>query len=172
MVESPVFGDERGYFTEVFVAEKFAEAGLPDSFVQDNLSKSSKGTLRGLHYQIEPHPQGKLVYALAGSVYDVAVDLRRGSPTFGKWVGEVLRGGSGVALWIPAGFAHGFLALEDNSLLFYKCSGPWERSAERSLAYNDPAIGIEWPAEPTTISPKDADAPPLERAEYNFRYGG
>ena len=170
VVESPVFGDKRGYFTEIFVAHTFAEAGLPSVFVQDNLSKSSKGTLRGLHYQIEPHAQGKLVYALAGSVFDVAVDLRRGSPTFGKCVGQELRGGSGIALWIPAGFAHGFIALEDDSLLFYKCNGPWARSAERSLAYNDPAIGIEWPIAPTTISPKDAGAPTLDKAEYNFHY--
>jgi dTDP-4-dehydrorhamnose 3,5-epimerase len=169
-VESPVFGDERGYFTEIFVADTFAKAGLPSVFVQDNLSKSSKGTLRGLHYQINPHAQGKLVYALAGSLFDVAVDLRKGSPTFGKWVGQELRGGSGIALWIPAGFAHGFIALEDDSLLFYKCTGPWARSAERSLAYNDPAIGIEWPITPTTISPKDADAPTLDKAEYNFQY--
>lgn len=172
VVQSPVFGDDRGYFTEVFVAEKFAEAGLPSGFVQDNLSRSSRGTVRGLHYQIDPHAQGKLVYALAGAVFDVAVDLRRGSPTFGKWVGKELRGGSGTALWIPAGFAHGFIALEDDSLLFYKCTGPWARSAERSLAYNDPAVGIEWPIPPTTISPKDADAPTLANAEYNFVYAG
>lgn len=170
VVESPVFGDERGYFTEVFVESKFAEAGLPTTFVQDNLSKSSKGTLRGMHYQIEPNAQGKLVYALAGAVFDVAVDLRKGSPTFGKWVSQELRGGSGVALWIPAGFAHGFIALEDDSLLFYKCTGPWDRHAERSLAYNDPTVGIEWPIEPTTISPKDSQAPALDQAEYNFRY--
>jgi dTDP-4-dehydrorhamnose 3,5-epimerase len=172
IVQSPVFGDDRGYFTEVFATAKFGEAGLPTAFVQDNLSKSSKGTLRGLHYQIEPHTQGKLVYALAGAVYDVAVDLRNGSPTFGKWVSEELRGGSGKALWIPAGFAHGFIALEDDSLLFYKCSGPWARNAERSLAYNDPTIGIDWPIAPTTISPKDAEAPTLDKADYNFTYKG
>ena len=157
VVESPVFGDERGYFTELFVTEKFAEAGLPTTFVQDNLSKSSKGTMRGLHYQIDPNAQGKLVYALTGAIYD-----------FGKWVAQELRGGSGMALWIPAGFAHGFIALEDNSLLFYKCTGPWARESERSLAYNDPQVGIEWPIAPTTISPKDAQAPTLDKAEYNF----
>lgn len=172
LVESPVFKDERGYFTEVYSTKSWAAAGLPNTFVQDNLSRSAKGTVRGLHYQIEPHPQGKLVYALHGSVYDVAVDLRRGSPTFGKWVGEVLSGGSGRALWIPVGFAHGFVALEDDSLLFYKCSGPWVRDAERSLAYNDPKIGIAWPIVPTIISPKDAEAPMLDQAEYNFAYTG
>ncbi|MCC6152402.1 MAG: dTDP-4-dehydrorhamnose 3,5-epimerase [Candidatus Hydrogenedentes bacterium] len=171
VVESPVFGDDRGYFTELFVPEKFAEAGLPTTFVQDNLSKSSKGTLRGLHYQIDPNAQGKLVYALTGAIFDVAVDLRKGSPTFGKWVAQELRGGSGIALWVPAGFAHGFIALEDDSLLFYKCTGPWARESERSLAYNDPQVGIEWPIEATTISPKDAQAPTLDKAEYNFVFG-
>ncbi|MBM3289841.1 MAG: dTDP-4-dehydrorhamnose 3,5-epimerase [Candidatus Hydrogenedentes bacterium] len=170
VVQSPVFGDERGYFTELFVAGHFAGAGLPTSFVQDNLSQSSKGTLRGLHYQIDPHAQGKLVYALAGAVFDVAVDLRRGSPTFGQWMGQELRGGSGTALWIPEGFAHGFIAIEDGSLLFYKCTAPWVRSAERAIAYNDPAIGIEWPLPPASVSPKDTAAPLFVDAEYNFRF--
>ncbi|MDZ4860490.1 MAG: dTDP-4-dehydrorhamnose 3,5-epimerase, partial [Candidatus Hydrogenedentes bacterium] len=120
LIESPVYRDNRGYFTEVFASQNWNDAGLPTEFVQDNLSQSGRGTLRGLHYQIEPHGQGKLVHAFAGAVYDVAVDLRNGSPTYGKWVGRELRGGSGLAMWIPAGFAHGFIALEDDSLLFYK----------------------------------------------------
>ncbi|HRK34206.1 MAG TPA: dTDP-4-dehydrorhamnose 3,5-epimerase [Candidatus Hydrogenedentes bacterium] len=170
VIESPVFRDERGYFTEVFSSEGWAALGLPTTFVQDNLSKSVKGTLRGLHYQIEPHAQGKLVHALSGTVYDVAVDLRKGSSTFGKWVGRLLSGGSGLAMWIPAGFAHGFVALEDDSMLFYKCSSPWVRSAERSLAYDDPELKIGWPVVPTIVSPKDADAPRLSTAEFNFSY--
>lgn len=170
VVEAPVFRDNRGYFTEVYSVRAWEDAKLAQHFVQDNLSKSAKGTLRGLHYQIEPHAQGKLVYALSGAVYDVAVDLRRGSPTFGKWVGRLLSGGSGLAMWIPPGFAHGFLALEDESLLFYKCTTPWARDAERSLAYNDPTIGIAWPMQPTIISEKDEHAPPLKDADFNFTF--
>jgi dTDP-4-dehydrorhamnose 3,5-epimerase len=170
IIESPVYRDDRGYFTEVFACKNWADAGLPTEFAQDNLSKSCRGTLRGMHFQIEPYGQGKLVHALAGAVYDVAVDLRVGSPTYGKWVGKELRGGSGVAMWIPAGFAHGFVALEDDSLLFYKCSTAWVKDAERSVAYNDPAIGIEWPIPVTVISPKDEEAPLLAAAECNFTF--
>ena len=168
VIESPVFRDDRGYFTELFSTKNWLETGLPDSFVQDNLSKSAKGTMRGLHYQIDPHAQGKLVSALSGSIFDVAVDLRIGSSTFGKWVGRTLSGGSGLSMFIPAGFAHGFVALEDDSMLFYKCTSPWAQGSERSLAYNDPAIGIEWPVTPKIISPKDAQAPLLKDADYNF----
>lgn len=170
LIESPVYRDDRGYFTEVFASRNWSDAGLPTEFVQDNLSQSCRGTLRGLHYQIEPHGQGKLVQAVAGAVYDVAVDLRKGSPTYGKSVGRELRGGSGLAMWIPAGFAHGFIALEDDTLLLYKCSSPWVREAERSLAYNDPVIGIEWPISVAVISPKDACAPRLSVAESNFTF--
>lgn len=170
LVESRLFRDDRGYFTEVFSVRSFADAGLPVEFVQDNLSKSAKGTLRGLHYQIEPNGQGKLVMALTGAIFDVAVDLRRGSPTFGKWVGRELREDSGLALWVPVGFAHGFVALEDNTQVFYKCTTPWVPQAERSLRYNDKDVGIEWPIEPTLISEKDSDAPGLDAAEFNFSY--
>jgi dTDP-4-dehydrorhamnose 3,5-epimerase len=170
LVESRLFRDGRGYFTEVYSAHSFTDAGLPTEFAQDNLSKSAKGTLRGLHYQNEPNGQGKLVTALTGAIFDVAVDLRRGSPTFGKWVGRELRGESGLALWVPVGFAHGFVALEDDTLVFYKCTTRWAPESERSLLYNDAAIGIEWPIAPTRISPKDAEAPGLGEAEYNFDY--
>ncbi|GMU93242.1 MAG: dTDP-4-dehydrorhamnose 3,5-epimerase [Candidatus Hydrogenedentota bacterium] len=170
LVESRLFRDDRGYFTEVFSARSFADAGLPVDFVQDNLSKSAKGTLRGLHYQIEPNGQGKLVTVLTGAIFDVAVDLRRGSPTFGKWVGRELRGDSGLALWVPVGFAHGFVALEDDTRVFYKCTTPWAPQAERSLRYDDKEVGIEWPIEPRLISEKDAAAPALDAAEFNFSY--
>lgn len=169
-VVTKAFSDDRGFFSEVYSRAIWANGGFREEFVQDNLSLSRKGTLRGLHYQIEPHGMGKLVRTITGSVYDVAVDLRRGSPTFGKWVGRELSGANGLALWIPAGFAHGFVALEDNSLVLYKCTEMHVPESERSVSYKDPAIGIAWPMEPCVISAKDAQAPVLADAEYNFSY--
>ncbi len=169
-VEVGVFRDERGFFTETYSREVWEGQGFTEVFVQDNLSLSAKGTLRGMHYQLAPYSMGKLVRAVTGSVFDVAVDLRRGSPTFGKWVGRTLSGENGLALWIPAGFAHGFIALEDETLVYYKCTAAHAPEAERSLSYNDPQVGIEWPLEPTIVSEKDAHAPPLQQAEYNFVY--
>ncbi len=162
--------DDRGYFSEVFVAPVFDGLGIRGSFVQDNLSSSRKGTLRGMHYQIEPRSMGKLVRVLRGEVFDVAVDLRKGSPWFGKWVGRTLSEANGLALWIPAGFAHGFLATADDALVLYKCTATHAPEAERALSYRDPTIGIRWPAEPTLVSPKDEAAPPLDKADYNFMY--
>ena len=166
-----MFGDERGYFTEIHNASVLAGAGFGHVFVQDNLSKSAKGTLRGLHYQLQPHSQGKLVRALRGSVFDVAVDIREGSPTFGQWVGRTLSEKNALALWVPPGFAHGFLVLEDDTQILYKCTHPYTPEAERCIAYNDPAIGVEWPAEAAQINDRDAQAPGLDKAERNFRYG-
>ena len=168
---SQVFRDDRGYFTEVYNASTWAAEGFDQSFVQDNMSVSAKGTLRGLHYQLQPHGMGKLVRALRGSVFDVAVDIREGSPTFGKWVGRTLSEENGLALWVPPGFAHGFLALEDNTQILYKCTHRYTPEAERTIVYNDPAIGIEWPAEPNELKEGDAQAPGLHEAERNFRYG-
>ncbi len=170
LIESPVFQDDRGHFTELYSAPNLAAQGFHETFVQDNLSCSAKGALRGLHYQLEPHGMGKLIRVAAGAIFDVAVDLREGAPTFGKWLGRTLTGENGQALWVPVGFAHGFLALEPDTLVLYKCTAPWNPEAERSLAYNDPEIGIEWPAEPTSISDKDAAAPLLKDAEYNFSF--
>jgi len=169
-IESPVHGDSRGFFTEVHNAERWAAAGFAEQFQQDNLSCSARGTMRGLHYQILPHGQGKLVRCLRGSVFDVAVDIRRGSPTFGRWVGRTLTGANGLALWVPVGFAHGFLVLEDESLVLYKCTTCYMPSAERSIIWNDPAIGIQWPIAAVHFSPKDTAAPPLSGADYNFTY--
>ncbi len=170
MIETCKGKDHRGFFAETYSERMFGEQGFRENFVQDNCSGSAKGVLRGLHYQIEPHGMGKLVRVLQGSVYDVAVDLRRGSPTFGKHVGEVLSAENRRALWVPVGFAHGFVALEDNTLVYYKCTAIHTPEAERSLLYNDPALGIRWPLEPSIISKKDAEAPPLAEAEYNFEY--
>lgn len=169
-IQSRVFGDERGFFFEAFSEEAWRAEGLPTVFVQDSMSRSAKGTLRGLHYQIDPHAQGKFVRAARGSLFDVAVDIRRGSPTFGRWVGRTLRDDDGSGLWIPGGFAHGFLALEENTVMYYKCSAPYAPQAERSIVYNEPEIGIAWPAPALHISAKDAEAPRLADAEYNFVY--
>ena len=166
IVEPKVFGDERGFFLESWNARAFAEAGIDAQFVQDNHSCSAKGVLRGLHYQVDP-AQGKLVRVVAGSVFDVAVDLRKASATFGKWVGVTLSAANRRMLWIPPGFAHGFLALEDGTEFLYKCTNFYTPSAEHCLMWNDPAIGVEWPLEGLTplVSTKDSTARPLAGAE-------
>jgi dTDP-4-dehydrorhamnose 3,5-epimerase len=166
-----VFGDDRGYFLESWNQRSFAEAlGIPEaevaSFVQDNQSRSSRGVLRGLHYQVAPEAQAKLVRCVAGEIFDVAVDLRRNSTSFGQWTGARLSGTNHRQLWVPVGFAHGFLTLSDTAEVLYKTVGYWNRSCERSLRWNDPTIGIEWPS--TGIEPlladKDAAAPGLAEA--------
>jgi len=170
-VKTGQFDDDRGFFTETYSLPVWTNAGFEGTFVQDNLSKSSKGTLRGLHYQLSTHGMGKLVRVVSGAVFDVAVDLRRGSPSFGKWVGRTLSAENGIALWVPVGFAHGFVALEDDTLVWYKCTGSHAPEAERAVRYSDPNIGVEWPIEPTVVSQKDEDAPLLADAEYDFVYG-
>lgn len=163
LIEPEVFGDERGYFMESFQAKRYAEAGIDQPFVQDNLSFSLKGILRGLHYQ-HPNAQGKLVQVLQGEVFDAAVDIRRGSPTFGQWVGERLDARDHNQLWIPPGFAHGFVALSDTALFAYKCTDYYAPDSERGIRWDDPDIGIRWPIEPTEISGKDTAAPYLRDA--------
>ena len=172
VVHTGVAKDDRGYFAETYSREMFAAAGIHETYVQDNLSESKKGTLRGLHYQIEPHGMGKLVRVLIGSVFDVAVDIRRGSPTFGKWVGRTLSGENRLSLWVPIGFAHGFVALEDHTLVLYKCTSTHAPAAERAVNYADPKIGIVWPLAPSVVTAKDAAAPMLDAADYNFVYSG
>ncbi|MDP4008217.1 MAG: dTDP-4-dehydrorhamnose 3,5-epimerase [Candidatus Peregrinibacteria bacterium] len=156
-----VFGDERGYFHEVFHKEKFAEIGLDAQFVQDNLSYSEKGILRGLHAQWNPH-QGKLVRAVKGAIYDVIVDVKRGSPTFGEWFGIELSDKNHKALWLPAGFAHGFVVTSENAIVEYKCTGLYNPSCEISIIYNDPEIGIKWPLSDVQLSAKDKSGITLE----------
>ena len=170
VIESQIFRDDRGYFTEIHNAKEWADEGFDHAFVQDNMSVSTKGTLRGLHYQVNPDGQGKLVRALRGSVFDVAVDIREGSPTFGNWVGRTLSEENGLALWLPVGFAHGFLVLEDDTQILYKCTHFYTPGAERTIVYNDPAIGIDWPFEPTELKARDAQAPGIHEAERNFSY--
>jgi dTDP-4-dehydrorhamnose 3,5-epimerase len=159
--------DERGFFAESYNKRAFAEAvGSDVEFVQDNHSLSRKGVLRGLHYQLPPQAQGKLVRVVAGEIFDVAVDIRRGSAAFGRWVGVRLSAENKKQLWVPPGFAHGFLTLSEGAEVLYKASAYYAPSAERSLAWNDPAVGIEWPDESTPLlSAKDAEAPPLAAAE-------
>jgi dTDP-4-dehydrorhamnose 3,5-epimerase len=159
VVEPKVFGDERGFFLESFQAKKFAEAGLPDRFVQQNRSRSAKGVLRGLHYQLPPHAQGKLVHVAAGEVFDVAVDVRRSSPTFGKWVAATLSAENHRALYLPPGFAHGFYVLSDTADVEYEVTDFWSPPSERSIRWNDPTLGVAWPiTTPPILSPKDAAA--------------
>ncbi|KQQ65556.1 dTDP-4-dehydrorhamnose 3,5-epimerase [Pseudomonas sp. Leaf127] len=152
-----VFGDERGFFYESFNARAFKDAtGLEPDFVQDNHSRSVKGVLRGLHYQLNPHAQGKLVRVVQGEVFDVAVDIRRSSPTFGKWVGALLSAQNNNQLWIPPGFAHGFITLSDTAEFLYKTTDFYSTECERCIAWNDPEIGIEWPLDCTPqLSGKD-----------------
>lgn len=167
-IVSDVFRDERGYFSEFYNQNALAELGFDHTFIQDNLSRSSRGVLRGLHYQLNPHAQGKLVRCIVGSVFDVVVDLREGSDTFGKHVSRELAADRGNALWIPPGFAHGFIALEGDSWVMYKCTSPWVPESERTIRYNDPDLNIKWPFDPSFIDQKDAEAPGFADAEKNF----
>ena len=157
IIEPRVFGDARGFFMETWNASGYAAAGLDFAFVQDNHSRSQKGVLRGLHFQ-NPGPQGKLVRVTSGAVFDVAVDLRRSSPTFGQWTGVELSADNKRIFWVPEGFAHGFLTLEDNTDFLYKCTGPYAPHSEHTLAWDDPAVGIDWPVAEMNpiISDKDA----------------
>ena len=165
LLEPKVFGDDRGFFLESWNAQVFAAAGIDASFVQDNHSRSAKGVLRGLHYQIV-EPQGKLVRVVAGAVFDVAVDIRRSSPNFGRWTGHELSATNKHLLWVPPGFAHGFVTLTETADFLYKCTTLYAPAHERSIAWDDPAIGIAWPISDTPLlSAKDAVAASLADAE-------
>lgn len=166
LFESQVFGDDRGFFFESFNERVFTEAvGERHQFVQDNHSRSSRGVLRGLHYQLPPNAQGKLVRVVAGEVFDVAVDIRRGSPTFGRWVGEILSESNKRQLWIPPGFAHAFVTLSDTAEFLYKTTNFYAPTAERCIQWNDPDIGIKWPYDGVpALSTKDAKGVPLKSA--------
>lgn len=160
IVEARVFRDHRGYFMETWQRERYAAAGLPGVFVQDNMSYSTRGVLRGLHYQ-HPGGQGKLISVLRGEIFDVAVDIRRGSPTFGRSVGVTLSAENGRQLYIAEGFAHGFAVTGDEALIVYKCTTPYDPSCEGSLVWNDADLGIAWPVSEPRLSPKDVAAPRL-----------
>jgi dTDP-4-dehydrorhamnose 3,5-epimerase len=166
IIEPKVFGDDRGFFLESWNAAAFRAAGLDIAFVQDNHSRSARGVLRGLHYQ-NPNPQGKLVRVVSGAAFDVAVDLRRSSPTFGRWAGVILSAENKRMFWVPPGFAHGFLSLADETDFLYKCTVPYSPRDEHSLRWDDPDIAIDWPLDgiEPQLSQKDRDGVPLARAE-------
>lgn len=170
IIEPKVFSDQRGWFFEAYRKDILSSAGLNDMFVQENISSSAKGAVRGMHYQLKPHAQGKLIRVLRGSVFDVALDIRRGSATFGRWFSIELSAENKKAIYIPIGFAHGFCALEDNTEFMYSCSDYYHPEAERSIRWNDPAIGIKWPSigDASLMKQKDAEAPLLADAEINF----
>uniref|UniRef100_A0A7C3RN89 dTDP-4-dehydrorhamnose 3,5-epimerase n=1 Tax=Dictyoglomus thermophilum TaxID=14 RepID=A0A7C3RN89_DICTH len=164
IIEAKIFKDERGFFMETYNEKEFEEIGLKLKFVQDNLSKSKKGVLRGLHFQIR-YPQGKIIRVIKGRVYDVAVDLRINSPTFGKWFGIELKEGDGLSFYIPEGFAHGFLTLEDETYFFYKCTQIYYPEYDSGIKWNDPDINIDWPkdkVEEIIVSEKDKNLPNLK----------
>ncbi|HEY7851378.1 MAG TPA: dTDP-4-dehydrorhamnose 3,5-epimerase [Caulobacteraceae bacterium] len=166
VIEPRAFGDERGFFMETWHAGKFAEAGIDVAFDQDNHSRSARGVLRGLHYQL-PNPQGKLARVVAGAVFDAVADLRRGSPTFGQWFGVELSAENRRMLWAPAGVAHGFLTLSESADFIYKCSGAYSPADERAVRWDDPTLSIDWPLPPgerPTLSARDAVAPLLAEA--------
>ena len=168
LIEPKVFGDSRGFFLESFKQELFNQAtGTQHDFIQDNHSRSSKGVLRGLHYQLNPHAQGKLVRVITGAVFDVAVDIRRSSPTFGQWVGAELTAENHHQLWIPPGFAHGFVVLSDTADFVYKTTAYYAPETDRGILWNDPDIGIEWPQLdiPFSLSDKDQKQPAFKLAE-------
>lgn len=169
MIEPPIFADNRGYFMETYNRQAFADAGLHMTFVQDNQSMSKKGVLRGLHLQTQ-FPQGKLVRVISGEIFDVGVDLRRGSPTYGQYVGTILSGENKRMLYIPEGFAHGFLVLSDEAVLTYKCTELYHPEFDAGIAWNDPDIDIDWPLngiEPV-LSEKDKKLPLLKETGYMF----
>ena len=171
LITPQAFGDDRGWFYESWNQRKFDEAvGESLLFSQDNHSRSIQGVLRGLHYQLAPEPQAKLVRATVGSIYDVAVDIRRGSPTFGAWVGAELSAENKCQLWIPEGFAHGFLTLSSVAEVQYKARGFWNKSCERAIVWNDPDLAIAWPIDrlegaEVSLSGKDAEAPGFKAAD-------
>lgn len=164
------FADERGYFSETFKSNDFKDLGINTLFNQDNQSFSLKGTLRGLHFQNPPFAQGKLVRVLKGEIIDIAVDIRKGSPTYGKYVKRNLSEENFKMLWVPEGFAHGFLALED-STVFYKATSLYNKNSEGGLAWNDPTVNIQWPDLEKIISEKDQTWPKLENVKSDFNYG-
>ncbi len=170
LVEPQRLGDPRGFFMETYQYETFAANGIAPHFVQDNHSRSARGVLRGLHYQNDPFAQGKLLKVVIGEIFDVAVDIRRGSPTFGQWVGEVLSAENGRLLYVPPGFAHGFCVLSETADLIYKTTSYYHPQSEKGIIWNDAEIGIEWPVTVPLLSVRDKELPPLVAADFNFLY--
>ena len=170
LIEPRVFPDGRGFFFESFNDKRYKEAGLELDFVQDNVSRSKKGTIRGLHYQVGDFAQGKLCQVVKGKVLDVALDIRHGSPTFGKYVEAELTEDNHLQLWLPPGFAHGFSVLSDEAIFLYKCTALYDKDSERSIIYNDADLGIDWRVSKPMISEKDLEAKPFKEIEKDFIY--
>ena len=171
LIEPDVFKDSRGFFVETYKSSEFKSFGVPEEFVQDNWSHSTRNTLRGLHYQNHPKAQGKLLTVIKGEVFDVAVDLRKNSPTYGKWIAEVLTEKNYRILYIPVGFAHGFCVLSEKADFVYKVTAEYDREMESGIIWNDPTIGIDWPVSQPLISGRDAKLPSLRNSEHNFALG-
>jgi dTDP-4-dehydrorhamnose 3,5-epimerase len=170
LVRARAFPDQRGFFMESYRRSQFVARGIRQEFVQDNLSHSTRGVLRGLHYQKAPHAQGKLVMVLRGEIFDVAVDIRRGSPTFGRWVGVVLSGENRTMVYVPEGFAHGFCVLSDEADVLYKVTAEYAPEYERGIRWDDPDLAIHWPVAVPVLSEKDARMPALRDADIDFVY--
>ena len=170
IIKPDVFGDDRGYFFETYSKRKYAEYGIEEDFVQDNISKSLKGTIRGLHYQVGDNAQGKLCHVIKGKVLDVAVDIRFDSPTFGQYFSIELTGADKTQMWIPPGFAHGFSVLSDEVLFVYKCTNYYSKPDERAILYNDPQLNIDWKVENPIVSEKDLNAKHFNEIQTDFVY--
>ncbi len=170
IIKPDVFGDDRGYFFETYSKRKYAEYGIEEDFVQDNISKSLKGTIRGLHYQVGDKAQGKLCHVIKGKVLDVAVDIRFDSPTFGQYFSIELTGEDKTQMWIPPGFAHGFSVLSDEVLFVYKCTNYYSKPDERAILYNDPQLNIDWKVENPIVSEKDLKAKLIKEIQADFVY--
>jgi dTDP-4-dehydrorhamnose 3,5-epimerase len=170
IIEPDIFRDERGFFYESFNYKKYKEFGIDKNFVQDNMSKSKKGTVRGLHYQVSENAQGKLCYVILGKVLDIVVDIRFGSPTFGQHFTVELSDENKTQIWIPPGFAHGFSVLSDEAIFYYKCTGFYSKNDERAILYNDPDLKIDWKVESPVVSEKDLKAKLFKEIERDFVY--
>ena len=170
LIKPSVFVDERGYFLETYKYTEFKKWGIDQNFVQTNHSKSKKGVLRGLHFQNDPNAQGKLVRSIVGEIFDVAVDIRKGSPTYGKWVAEILSAENKKMLYVPVGFAHGFCVLTEVAEMLYKCTAEYAPESESGIIWNDPAINIDWPVKNFIVIDKDKEMKTLQEIENNFRY--
>lgn len=170
LVQPKVFPDHRGFFKEVYKYSDFAKNGIPQHFVQDNVSLSYRNVVRGLHYQREPKPMGKLVTVLLGEIWDVAVDLRKGSPTYGKWVSVVLSDKNHNIVYVPEGFAHGFCCLSEQAIVAYKVTNEFDPKLDSGFLWNDPEVAVEWPVTEAIVSEKDSKLPPFREADHNFTY--
>jgi len=170
LIEPEVFRDSRGFFMETYKYSDFIQIGIREHFVQDNYSRSSKGVLRGLHYQKAPHAQGKLVQCIKGKIFDVAADIRKGSPTFGRWIGVELSEENGLMFYIPPSFAHGFIVLSESADVTYKCTEEYSPGSDRGIIWSDPDLNIRWPIHDPVLSEKDGKLPLLRDADIDFEY--